>query len=292
MIKSMTGYGTATYSNDSKEVSVEVKSLNSKFLDASLRVTKSFSDKEIEIRSIVSEILVRGKVNVTVEIQSQGAEQISVAYNDQLFKLYYHKLAELAKMVNSDDNEIFKLALQSPDVITGNNAIESSEEDWELVRKAITEALNKCDQHRIDEGKVLADKLAGYIKSISEGLDRVSELDPDRVKNIRSRIEENIVQFVEEEKIDKNRLEQELIYYIEKLDLSEEKVRLANHLNYFTEILNLPESNGKKLGFIAQEIGREINTIGSKANDSTIQKIVVEMKDELEKIKEQVLNVL
>lgn len=292
MIKSMTGYGTAAFSNDSVEIRVEVKSLNSKFLDTSIRVGRAYSEKEIDIRNKASVILVRGKVSISIEVQSKTNDQIAVSYNESLFKAYYHKLYALTDGINATGHDIFKLALQSPDVIVGQSREAVSGDEWQFVENVLIEALQKCDDHRIDEGNVLMNKLTDYIKVIANGLEEVVKLDPDRVKQIRTRIEANIGQFVEEEKIDKNRLEQELIYYIEKLDLSEEKVRLANHLNYFTEVMNQSDSNGKKLGFIAQEIGREINTIGSKANDAEIQKAVVEMKDELEKIKEQVLNVL
>lgn len=288
----MTGYGTASFSNESIEVLIEVKSLNSKFLDTNIRVGRSYGDKEIEIRNKASEILVRGKVNISIEIQQKGSNQITSTYNEILFKAYYDKLKLLADEVNAPSDEIFKIALQSPDVIVNNSNDESNENEWEVIQQVLIECLEKCDQHRRDEGSVLSNTLMSYIDVIANGLDQVIELDPDRVLQIRNRIQGNIEQFVDEEKIDRNRLEQELIYYIEKLDLSEEKVRLANHLEYFKEVMLQNDSNGKKLGFIAQEIGREINTIGSKANDAKIQKIVVEMKDELEKIKEQVLNVL
>ncbi|MDH5474391.1 MAG: YicC family protein [Cyclobacteriaceae bacterium] len=292
MIKSMTGYGTARYADDTFEVTVEVKSLNSKFLDLSMRTGRSYSDKEMEIRNAISEKLVRGKIAVNIDYQLVANNDTSVSYNQALFENYYKDLKALANSVGDNSSDLFKIALQSPDVTINKTDEKGDELNWEVVKKVFLEALHNCDTFRIDEGSTLNEKLSSYIQSIRNGLTKVEALDPDRVAAIRTRITNNMNQFIDEEKIDKNRLEQELIFYIEKLDISEEKVRLTKHLDYYDEVMNSEESNGKKLGFISQEIGREINTIGSKANDATIQQIVVGMKEELEKIKEQVLNVL
>jgi len=288
----MTGFGIARYTDENIEVTVEVKSLNSKFLDLGIRTGRNYSDKEMEIRNAVSEQLVRGKISVNIDQQLVANSAMSVTYNKELFASYYNELKQLADSVNVESGDVFKLALQSPDVTQSKTEDQDLTGSWEIIKNVFLEALNNCDAFRIDEGSSLNEKLTGYIQAIREGLEQVLVLDPDRVKSIKTRITNNLSQFIEEEKIDKNRLEQELIFYIEKLDISEEKVRLTKHLDYFDEIMNLDESNGKKLGFISQEIGREINTIGSKANDADIQKIVVGMKEELEKIKEQVLNVL
>lgn len=292
MIKSMTGYGTARYADDTFEVTIEVKSLNSKFLDLGIRTGRNYSDKEMEIRNAVSEKLVRGKISVNIDYQLVENNDMSVAYNQSLFKNYYQELKELANAVGDNSNDLFRLALLAPDVTVTKTDDEGAENNWKKIKKVFIEALDKCDAFRIDEGSTLNEKLSSYIQSIRNGLTKVEVLDPDRVAAIRTRITDNMSQFIEEEKIDRNRLEQELIFYIEKLDISEEKVRLTKHLDYYEEVMNSEESNGKKLGFISQEIGREINTIGSKANDAAIQQIVVGMKEELEKIKEQVLNVL
>lgn len=292
MLKSMTGYGTETISNEKIELNVEVKSLNSKFMDVGVRLSRVISDKEIEIRNLVTDHLVRGKVSINIEVKKKGDESV-VSYNETLFENYYNELKKLADKVGENSQDIFRLAVQSPEVVVSQSEDTNIEEQWlSVIRVGLLNAVKKCDQYRSDEGSVLKEKLEGYITMINKQLTHVIEIDPQRVEKIRDKITNNLQGFIDEQKIDKNRFEQELIYYIEKLDISEEKVRLANHLDYFTEVINLPDSNGKKLGFIAQEIGREINTIGSKANDAEMQKRVVVMKEELEKIKEQVLNVL
>lgn len=292
MIKSMTGFGQATFNKDELNLVVEVKSLNSKFFDLGLRLPRVFSEKELEVRNMISDKLERGKISVTVELQQTGKAEIRQQYNEQLFVAYYTELKKLADKTMAGYDGLFELALNSPDVIVGGGKDELNPVLWELLQKLLAEAINKCDQFRITEGKVLEEKLASYIKSIESGLQRAEELDPQRIEKIRSRIKGNLVEFLGAEGIDMNRLEQELIFYIEKLDIHEERVRLRAHLNYFLKLLSEPQSNGKKLGFLAQEIGREINTIGSKANDAEIQKAVVVMKEELEKIKEQLNNVL
>jgi len=288
----MTGFGQATQDDGRVQINAEIKSLNSKFLDLSLRLPKIFSDKEIEVRNLISESLERGKVSVTIEYLPHGDETIKQTYNEALFLAYYSELKKLADKAVAPYESLFQLALNSPDVIQSNFREESSEDEWKKVRACLTEAIKKCDSYRKDEGKSLDTMLKECCGVIQQQLKTIETLDPKRVERIRERLKNNVTAFFGEEGFDTNRLEQEIIFYIEKLDINEEKVRLRSHLEYFLQVLSEPQSAGKKLGFISQEIGREINTIGSKANDSTIQKHVVLMKDELEKIKEQLNNVL
>lgn len=293
MIKSMTGFGQAVYENGNAQLSIEVKSLNSKFFDLTLRVPKAFADREIELRNIISEKLERGKVSVTLEFVRTGDDEVRQTYNSALFKSYFRELKNLADDVGVSAMEtIFGLALASPDVIQGRLRDEVSEEEWQWVRKAFLEVIAKCDAFRIQEGKSLQKMLEECCGRISENLSQIEVLDPERVARIRERLKTNASSYLVDNGFDANRLEQEILYYIEKLDINEEKVRLKTHLEYFIETLESPQSSGKKLAFISQEIGREINTIGSKANDAAIQKHVVVMKEELEKIKEQLNNVL
>lgn len=292
MIKSMTGFGQCTHDDGRVQINTEIKSLNSKFLDLSLRLPKTFSDKEIEVRNLISESLERGKVSISIEYQPHGDENIKQSYNEALFLAYYAELKKLADKVVAPYENLFQLALNSPDVIQSNLKEESSEDEWKKVKACLTEAIKKCNTFRQDEGKSLEAMLKECCGVIQRELKNVEVLDPKRVERIRERLRNNVTAFFGEEGFDTNRLEQEIIFYIEKLDINEEKVRLRSHLEYFLQVLAEPQSNGKKLGFISQEIGREINTIGSKANDSSIQKHVIIMKEELEKIKEQLNNVL
>ncbi len=289
----MTGFGQATLNTGDVNISVEVKSLNSKFLDLNLRLAKQFSEKELDLRNIIAEKLERGKVSLSIDYQQTGRVEIRQSYNEALFVAYYNELKKLATKVNTTSHDyIFQLALNSPEVIQGNGKEELDPAEWERVNKMVVEAIQKCEQFRLAEGKVLEEKLVGYIHAIGDGLKEVETLDPKRVEKVRSKIKGSITEFFGSEGFDPNRLEQEIIFYIEKLDIHEERVRLKTHLDYFLKALGDKQSNGKKLGFIAQEIGREINTIGSKANDAEMQKQVVMMKEELEKIKEQLNNVL
>lgn len=292
MIKSMTGFGQRTDDDGQLQITAEIKSLNSKFLDLNLRLPKVFADKEIEVRNMISEKLERGKVSVNVEYLRYGDEEIKQSYNQQLFAAYYGELKKLADNVGAPATGLFEMALNSPDVIQNKIKEGSSEEEWKKVKVCLTEALVKCEEFRKAEGKVLGKMLQECIAVIGRELKSVEVLDPKRVERIREKLKGNIVSFFGEEGYDTNRLEQEIIFYIEKLDINEEKVRLKSHLEYFQQILGETQNNGKKLGFIAQEIGREINTIGSKASDAAIQKHVVVMKEELEKIKEQLNNVV
>lgn len=292
MIKSMTGFGQASHDDGQAQLSVEAKSLNSKFLDLNLRLPKVFSDKEIEIRNIISEILERGKVSVSIDYERAADGQVRQTYNETLFTAYYSELKKLADKVYAPHENLFQMALNSPDVIQNNLREEANEETWANVKKILTDVLKQCDRFRMDEGKVLEKMLRDCCVRIEQNLEKIKALDPKRVERIRERLRTNVTSFFGEEGFDSNRLEQEIIFYVEKLDINEEKVRLKSHLDYFLEALREPQSNGKKLGFITQEIGREINTIGSKSNDAEMQKHVVIMKEELEKIKEQLNNVL
>lgn len=292
MIKSMTGFGQGSNDDGQVQITIEIKSLNSKFLDLNLRLPKIFSDREIEVRNILSEKLERGKVSVNIEYQRYGDEEIKQSYNHTLFVAYYAELKKLADRVVAPYEGLFDLALNSPDVIQNKIKEGTSEEEWKKVKACITEALEKCEQFRKAEGKVLEKMLQECCLVIGQELINIAVLDPKRVERIREKLKGNIVSFFGEEGYDTNRLEQEIIFYIEKLDINEEKVRLTSHLDYFQQVLKEPYSSGKKLGFISQEIGREINTIGSKASDAAIQKHVVVMKEELENIKEQLNNVV
>jgi uncharacterized protein (TIGR00255 family) len=292
MIKSMTGFGQTSADDGQSKIYVEIKCLNSKFLDLNLRLPKLFSDREPEIRNMISEKLERGKVALSIEYEKTAGVAIRQTYNESLFVAYYAELKKLADRVYAPYESLFELALNSPDVVQSSLREEAGDEAWNKVKVLLLQALAKCDVFRVDEGKVLDSMLAACCKVIEERLEKVKTLDPKRVERIRERLRNNVVSFFGEEGFDTNRLEQEIIFYVEKLDINEEKVRLKSHLDYFLEALGAPQSNGKKLGFIAQEIGREINTIGSKANDAEIQKHVVVMKEELEKIKEQLNNVI
>lgn len=289
----MTGYGNAGFENDNLIIQVEVRSLNSKFLDLSIRSPRQFSDKELEIRNLAQSILDRGKVSITVDFSTKGSVDLPIAINENLFQLFYQKYKGLATLVNEATPDLFKLALQSPSVISQITSEEKDDEmDWLEVKKVITEALSKCDSFRQDEGNSLYDKIIGNISTIAIGLDDIKKNEGNRKLKIKDKIRNHFNEWLDENSFDANRFEQELIYYFEKLDITEELVRLDTHLKYFSKCLKEDTLQGKKLGFISQEIGREINTIGSKANDAAMQKHVILMKDELEKIKEQVLNVL
>lgn len=288
----MTGYGSASFSQEGISINIEIKTLNSKFLDLNLRLPRSFNEKEIEVRNRVTNKLERGKVSISIDFSNEKETEQKQTYNKELFKKYYEELRRLADSVVASDQDIFRLAIGSPDVIVNTGDEKIDDEAWEKISSLLDEALQSCDDFRAKEGAEIQEKFKGYITTIKNGLKEVEALDPARVERVKSRIKGNLLDYVDEEGLDKNRLEQEIIYYIEKLDITEEKVRLASHLEHFSEVLEADKSLGKKLGFISQEIGREINTIGSKANDADIQKHVVTMKEELEKIKEQVLNVL
>lgn len=292
MIKSMTGFGVAGFENEQMMIQIEVRSLNSKFLDLSIRSPRQFSDKEPEIRNIVQGILDRGKVSVSIEFVAKGAQNLPVTINRELFKSYFEEFKGLAELVGERPHDLFKLALQAPNVIVSVPMEREENADWEQVKQVLEEALKKCDGFRKDEGASLYAKLEDNISVIRSAFQRVKQEDPARKEKIQQRIKNHFAQWMDENSFDSNRFEQELIYYFEKIDVTEELVRLETHLDYFLKSMKEETGQGKKLGFISQEIGREINTIGSKANDAEIQKHVILMKDELEKIKEQSLNVL
>ncbi len=289
----MTGFGSARLDADQYCISVEIRSLNSKSMDLSVRTPKVLSDKEYEIRNMVQKALVRGKVTVNVEFTKNKTQKARNTVNKDLLKAYYNDLSEVADQLGADKGELFRLALHMPEVLQQEEQDEeTAEAEWSLVQPLLQEALQSVNNFRADEGKALTTEIMSYIDRIRILLAEIDKHDPVRMEQIRSRIRGHLADISASEHFDKNRFEQEMIYYMEKLDIAEEKVRLVNHLHYFTETVYLPEPTGKKLSFISQEIGREINTIGSKANDATIQHHVVEMKEELEKIKEQVNNIL
>ena len=285
MIQSMTGYGKTVLQLPTKKITIELKSLNSKNLDLNVRMPSYYREKELDIRKKLASHLDRGKIDFSVYIEDNGGE-VSSKVNESVVREYMNQLREL---VDSDEIELLKMAVRLPDALKSERE-ELNEEEWKQIAVGIDEAVVKINQYRSDEGKVLCNDFILRISNIEKLLEKVIEIDPLRIEQVKDKLKKAIAEL--ETKIDENRFEQELIYYIEKLDITEEKVRLQNHLNYFIKTLNSVDSNGKKLGFISQEIGREINTIGSKANFAPMQKQVVQMKDELEKIKEQLLNVL
>jgi uncharacterized protein (TIGR00255 family) len=292
MIKSMTGFGQVVTNLAEANIIIEVKSLNSKFLDLSLRLPKKFSDKENEVRTLIADTLERGKVSVSIEYQKKPGVGETQRYDENLFSTNYAELKKLADKVMADYDSLFQMALDAPGVKQTETAEQADPAEWEKIVSCLKSAIDACNNFRDLEGKALGAKLESYISNIGNGLQQVIRLEPARTEKIRSKLKENISSTFSNDNADANRLEQEMIYYIEKLDVQEECVRLSTHLSYFTNVMKEKTSNGKKLGFISQEIGREINTIGSKANDAAIQKYVVEMKDELEKIKEQLNNVI
>ncbi|WP_271393319.1 YicC/YloC family endoribonuclease [Aequorivita sinensis] len=285
MIQSMTGYGKEVVQLPSKTITIEIKSLNSKGLDLNTRVPSAYREKELEIRDILAKSLQRGKVDFSLYIEVTGQE-VATQINEDAVKQY---IKQLANVVNGDPVELLKMAVRMPDALKTERE-EIDEKEYEEILKGINKALEAINKYRSDEGLVLENDFIERSKNISKLLDDVVAIDPDRIDGVKERLRKAVVDI--KEKVDENRFEQELIYYLEKYDITEEKVRLKNHLDYFNETLKSSDSNGKKLGFITQELGREINTIGSKANYAPMQQIVVQMKDELEKIKEQALNVL
>ena len=288
----MTGYGLAKGQENGYTILIEVRSLNSKFLDAHLKIPKQLLDKELALRNVLTDQLIRGKVSLSIELKEEEGSGRAIA-NEKLFKSYYEHYERLAQEVGASKNDLFRLALQSPDVLNGEERDEAVvDEEWKLVQKYLQLAIGQCNEFRSSEGARLAEELLQYVRNIEKYRQEVQQLEGERTALVKNRINTHMTEILESDQFDKNRFEQEMVYYIEKLDISEELVRLKAHLDYFEEVSNIQESQGKKLGFITQEIGREINTIGSKANFAPIQRLVVCMKDELEKIKEQLLNIL
>lgn len=285
MIQSMTGFGKAVQQLPNKKITVEIKSLNSKSLDLNARIPSAYREKELQIRNMLANTLERGKVDFSLYIELSGEEtssQINVPVVEEYIK-------QLSLIVNGDRTELLKMAIRMPDALKTERE-EIDEEEFQQITTAIKEALKEISKYRSDEGEILKKDFKLRVENIAELLQKVVAMDPERMQGVKERLRKAVSDL--KEQVDENRFEQELIYYLEKYDITEEKVRLENHLNYFTEALNSPDSNGKKLGFITQELGREINTIGSKSNFAPMQQLVVQMKDELEKIKEQLLNVL
>ena len=291
MLKSMTGFGQVNETVGDATLAVEVKTLNSKFMDLSLRLPKIFAEKELEVRNIITDKLERGKVAVTVEYLEVGAS-VSQQYDEAAFVAHYAELKKLADKVMAPYDNLFELALKSSDTQQAGSKEALDPVVYEKFVKALNATIALCENFRKTEGATLQGKLTMYIQSIAQSLKKVEVLDPQRVEKIRARIKKGVTDFFGEEGFDQNRLEQEIIFYIEKLDIHEERVRLKTHLDYFLKVMGETQSNGKKLAFIAQEIGREINTIGSKSNDAEMQKDAVLLKEELEKVKEQLSNVL
>ena len=286
MIQSMTGFGKATLQLPSKKITVEVKSLNSKGLDLNVRMPSLYREMELGLRNQIALKLERGKVDFSIFIEST-AEQTSTKVNVPIVKGYINQLREV--YADADETELMKMAIRMPDTMKVERD-EIDENDWVQIQTVIEEALQNILTFRRDEGMSLEKEFQLRIGNIRQYMNDALALDPERVQAIKDRLQTAIAEL--KVNVDENRFEQELIYYLEKLDITEEKVRLTNHLDYFLETINGTEANGRKLGFITQEMGREINTMGSKSNHAQMQKLVVQMKDELEKIKEQVLNVL
>jgi uncharacterized protein (TIGR00255 family) len=282
----MTGFGKSSLQLASKKITVEVKSLNSKGLDLNVRIPSVYREMELGLRNEVAARLERGKIDLSVYIELTG-EQTSTKINVPIVQAYMQQMK--AVLPQADETELMKMAVRMPDALKTERE-EIDENDWIEIQKVIQEALANIAQFRVDEGASLHKEFSLRIGNIRSYMQEALQLDPERVQAIKDRLQTAIAEL--QVQVDENRFEQELIYYLEKLDITEEKVRLTNHLDYFIETLNGSEANGRKLGFITQEMGREINTMGSKANHATMQKLVVQMKDELEKIKEQVLNVL
>ncbi|MEG1684769.1 MAG: YicC/YloC family endoribonuclease [Bacteroides sp.] len=291
MIQSMTGFGKATAVFEDKKICVEIKSLNSKALDLSTRIAPLYREKEMEIRNEIAKILERGKVDFSMWIEKDTVETVS-SINSSVVESYYKQISQLSETMNIPmPADWFQILLRMPEVMSKSDSQELSDEEWIVAHKAVEEAIAHLVDFRKQEGEALAKKFTEKINNIAGLLTSIVPYETERVDKIKERITDALEKTISVD-YDKNRLEQELIYYIEKLDINEEKQRLANHLTYFKNTMESGQGQGKKLGFISQEIGREVNTMGSKSNHAEMQKIVVQMKDELEQIKEQVLNVM
>lgn len=285
MIQSMTGFGKSLLQLPNKKISVEIKSLNSKSLDLNARIPSQYREKELDLRNMISRSLTRGKVDFSIFIEVTG-EETSAVINQPVVRSY---MTQLKNLVPGDEMELLKMAVRLPDALKTERE-EIDENEYQAIQAAVAQAIAEINDYRSAEGKALGEELLQRTHNIKALLEQVIAMDPQRITGVRERLQKGVAEL--KENIDENRFEQELVYYIEKFDITEEKVRLDNHLNYFLENLRSDDSNGKKLGFISQEMGREINTIGSKSNYAPMQQLVVRMKDELEKIKEQLLNVL
>jgi len=282
----MTGFGRGMVQLPSKKITVEIKSLNSKNLDLSVRLPQSYKEKELEIRNTIAQVLERGKIECSVFIEVNGEETATVI-NGPIVLSYINQMKKI--IPHADETELMKMAVRMPDALK-TERLELDEEEWSHIQNVLREALSNIQDFRLQEGMKLGLDFSQRIENIRSNMGMIAELEEERIVNVKERLMQNLKEL--EVNIDETRYAQEVIYYIEKLDINEEKVRLTNHLDYFIETMGTEENCGRKLGFIGQEMGREINTMGSKSNHSGMQKIVVQMKDELEKIKEQVLNVL
>ena len=292
MIQSMTGYGKATAELTEKKINVEIKSLNSKAMDLSARIAPAYREKEMEIRNEIARVLERGKVDFSLWVEKKVCADAATPINQVLVEGYYNQIKAISENLHiAVPTDWFQTLLRMPDVMTRTETQELSEEEWGIVYAAVKEAVSHLVDFRKQEGAALEKKFREKIANIHRLLESVTPYEKERVDKVKERITDALEKTLNVD-YDKNRLEQELIYYIEKLDINEEKQRLGNHLKYFISTLESGSGQGKKLGFIAQEMGREINTLGSKSNHAEMQKIVVQMKDELEQIKEQVLNVM
>lgn len=290
MIKSMTGFGKSVCELPAKRITIEIKSLNSKQLDINTRIPNLYREKELSMRNIISQTLQRGKVDVTFYVESMIPDKIPQV-NEEVISAYHNQLKSVADKLNiGDSTDYLRIIMPLPDTMKTMPA-ELDEEEWKAVSSALVEAIEQLDNFRTQEGDSMQKDVRERCTNIAALLEQIAPFETQRTEKIKNRIKENLLEF-NSNGADENRFEQELIYYLEKLDISEEKVRLKNHINYFNETMEEDGPVGKKLGFITQEMGREINTLGSKANDSDIQHIVVKMKDDLEKIKEQILNIL
>ncbi|MZM32992.1 YicC family protein [Bifidobacterium pseudocatenulatum] len=292
MIQSMTGYGKATAELHDKKINVEIKSLNSKAMDLSARIAPAYREKEMEIRNEIARVLERGKVDFSLWVEKKECADAATPINQVLVEGYYNQIKAISENLHiAVPTDWFQTLLRMPDVMTRTETQELSEEEWGIVYAAVKEAVSHLVDFRKQEGAALEKKFREKIANIHRLLESVTPYEKERVDKVKERITDALEKTLNVD-YDKNRLEQELIYYIEKLDINEEKQRLGNHLKYFISTLESGSGQGKKLGFIAQEMGREINTLGSKSNHAEMQKIVVQMKDALEQIKEQVLNVM
>jgi uncharacterized protein (TIGR00255 family) len=286
----MTGFGSASRAAEGKTISAEIRSVNSKFLDLSVKLPSAYREYELELRAFLQKELERGKSELIVTVDA-GAAQRKVSIDKNLFAAYVRELKDLGSELSLPPTDYTAAILRLPDVLASDRSA-AGKEEWQQVFGVIREAVAAFQTFREKEGRALSadlEKRIGFIRAV---LERVETLEPQRLEGTRQRLEQSLQELVDAAHIDRNRLEQEMIYYIEKLDISEEKVRLRSHCDFFMQTIGEPGSSGKKLSFISQEIGREVNTIGSKANHAAIQKLVVEMKDELEKIKEQLMNIL
>lgn len=290
MIQSMTGYGKKTIQLPTKKITLEIKSLNSKNLDLNVRIPSYYKEKELEVRKTISTHLRRGKIDFSIYVEMTADESLT-SINSALVRNYMQQLRNILQSGVTNDVELLQMAVRMPDALKTERE-ELDEAEWEIISKGISEVIEKLIDYRTEEGKAMDADFRKCIETISDLLEEVKTLDTERLSAIRTRLDKAIEEIKSKNQVDRNRFEQEVLFYLEKMDINEEKVRLASHLDYFLKTMDSTESNGKKLGFISQEMGREINTTGAKANFAPMQKLVIQMKNELEQIKEQVLNVL